>query len=263
MLDSRIRVVVTCLGVAAMLLAVPAEAKAFKCLDCLFGWGSGSAQTTYRAPYVPSGRAPACGPTCNPCAPQTCRYVPQTCYRTVYQSVPVTTCRAIASCDPCTGCPVTVYRPVTTWTSQARLVPYTTYRLVYSNPCSPSAGFGPVYGGTAVGTVSSGCAPCAGGTSSSSGIPYAEPSTGGSVPQTFQKQESQKPIDEKPLEPIPKATGTPLNHTPAPTIIDPSNRTTSRPVRHATYFQLITSPPRPATPTATPTPIGVWRPASD
>jgi hypothetical protein len=260
MLNSRIRVVMTCLGTAAMLLAVPAEAKAFRCLDCLFGWCSGSAQTTYRPPYVPWSYAPACGPSCTPCPPQTCRYVPQTCYRTVYQRVPVTTCQAMTTCDPCTGCPVTTYRPVTTWTCQARLVPYTTYRLVYSNPCSPYVSYGPAYGGTVVGTVSSVCPSCTSSPSTTS-VPYTEPSGNGTVPRTF--QESQKPIEEKDLEPIPKATGTPSNHSPAPTIIDPSNRTTAQPVRQGTYFHLIASPPRPVTLTGPPSPLGVWRPSSD
>ncbi len=73
------------------------------------------------------------------CAPQVVNYVPQTCYRTQYCSVPVTTYRPQTAFDPCTNCPVSCMRPVTTYVTQARMVPYTTYRLQYSNPCNTCA----------------------------------------------------------------------------------------------------------------------------
>ena len=64
--------------------------------------------------------------------PQVCSYQPQTCYRTVYVNTPVTTYQPVAGTDPCTGCPTTCMRPVTTYVSQARMVPYTTYRPVFA-----------------------------------------------------------------------------------------------------------------------------------
>ncbi len=68
---------------------------------------------------------------------QCCRYVPQTCYRTVYTNVPVTTYRPISSCDPCTGCVTTCMKPCTTYQRQAQSVPYTTYRMVCETRYTP------------------------------------------------------------------------------------------------------------------------------
>lgn len=73
------------------------------------------------------------------CAQQVVNYVPQTCYRTQYCSVPVTTYRPVAGYDPNTNCPVTCMRPVTTYVTQSRMVAYQTYRLQYSNPCATTA----------------------------------------------------------------------------------------------------------------------------
>ena len=58
-------------------------------------------------------------------------YVPQTCYRTKWQQVPVTSYRPVTNTDPCSGCTVTCMRPCTSYTWQAQRVPYTTYRPVY------------------------------------------------------------------------------------------------------------------------------------
>ena len=68
---------------------------------------------------------------------QCCRYVPQTCYRTVYNNVPVTTYRPVSSCDPCTGCVTTCMKPCTTYQRQAQSVPYTTYRMVCETRYTP------------------------------------------------------------------------------------------------------------------------------
>lgn len=81
--------------------------------------------TTNYAPVAVA--APACAP-----APQVCSYQPQTCYRTVYVNTPVTSYQPIAGTDPCSGCPTTCMRPVTTYVTQARMVPYTTYRPVFA-----------------------------------------------------------------------------------------------------------------------------------
>ena len=72
---------------------------------------------------------------------QTVQYVPQTYYRAAYVAVPVTAYQPVVAADPCTGCAVTTYRPVTAVTYQTRLVPYTSYRMVYANPCTPCASY--------------------------------------------------------------------------------------------------------------------------
>ena len=99
------------------------------------------------------------GSTCSPCATscattcykpqQSCRYVPQTCYRTEYCNVPVTTYRPVTTCDPCTGCTTTCMKPCTTYQRQARQVPYTAYRMVCETRYAPVVSCQPAS-----------CAPC-------------------------------------------------------------------------------------------------------
>ncbi len=242
MVNRKVRGLVVC-GVVAMLLATPAKSEACGFLDGLFGW-CGTARTTYMAPYAAPVAAPA---VCNPCAAQTCCYMPQTCYRTVYQRVPVTTCQAATYCNFWTGCPVTTYRPVTTWTYRARLVPYTTYRLVYSNPCVPCVSYGacdPCAGiCTPATTIPSACGPAGCGAVSTPVVPYSGPSgsttapSGSTVPKTY--QENSQPAEGGGLKPIPSTN---LNSTPVPKLIDPDNRTASRQLLQATHYRLISSP---------------------
>lgn len=124
-------------GMTVALLSTPSESKALFC-HLFDGCGLfGSSRTTYRPLF--SGLGCCARPACNPCATQTCNYVPQTCYRTECVNVPVTTYRPCQSCDPCTGCPVTTYRPVTSMVRQVRYVPYTTYRPVCTTGCAPVA----------------------------------------------------------------------------------------------------------------------------
>lgn len=260
MLYPRMRGVVMSCGVAAMLLATPAQSNACAFLNSLFGCG-GAARTTYMAPYVPQAYAPAYAPSCAPCATQTCRYVPQTCYRTVYRRVPVTTYRAVSSCDPCTGYPVTYYRPVTAWTSQAYSIPYRTYRLSYSTPyvsavsygsCAPYTPCNPCVGSS----IGSGCSSCVGGTVTQEARPYSEsiPSPAPETtppPKTFQEQP--KPSTET-LKPTPDSNTKSL---PGPKLLDLDNRTTLRPVRPSGNFRLISSPSK------SPIDDGGWRAASD
>src|ERR1700716_2807299 len=70
---------------------------------------------------------------------QQVNYVPQTCYRTVYSPVAVTSYRPITTTDPCTGCPVTSLSPVTTYVQRPVVVPYTTYRPVVTTVLLPTA----------------------------------------------------------------------------------------------------------------------------
>lgn len=105
-------------GVALAAVSVPSESKA------IFHWFGGGC--CGRTTYAPTTAY------CNPCGAQTCQYVPQTYYRQQVVNVPVTTYRPVASCGPCGG--TTVMRPVTTYQQQVQMIPYNSYRLVYSNP---------------------------------------------------------------------------------------------------------------------------------
>jgi hypothetical protein len=281
MLHQKTRCAVIACGVAAALLATPAESRA--CCGWLSGgWG---ARTTYMAPYyapayAPVYSAPACtscgpqtyapmysAPACGSCAPQTVRYVPQTCYRTVYRQVPVTTCSACACSDPCTGCPVTYYRPVTSWTLQATLVPYTTYRIVY-DPCSPCVSYDSCWScGPSVGTtLGAGGACCAPGTGVPAGsVPYSgSPSpTNGQVPSTSPAPETFKKGSEPPSETLKPTPDPSTSSNPGPNLTDPSSRTTFRPMRQAVGYRLIASPPKPALDHAAQIDDGGWRAAKD
>jgi hypothetical protein len=115
---------------------------------------------------------------------QTCYYVPQTSYRTIYELVPVTIYQPVLRYDFLTGWPVTTYRPVTVWTRQARMAPYTTYRIVYGgytlSPATvpPPAFSAPPLGGSGAQTSGPpGCPTCppAGATSLLSPIPGSIP----------------------------------------------------------------------------------------
>ena len=78
-----------------------------------------------------------CGQTCyQPCA-QSCQrttvqYMPQVAYRTTYHPVPVTLYRPTTRYNAWSGCTKTCLRPCTTYQWQARRVPYTTFRPVYT-----------------------------------------------------------------------------------------------------------------------------------
>jgi hypothetical protein len=89
------------------------------------------------ANYPPAG---GCGAAY--CEQTVVRYVPQVAYRTVWQPVPVTSYRRTSYCNPATGLPMTCVQPCTSYTYQARQVPYTTYRPVYSTvPVTVNSGW--------------------------------------------------------------------------------------------------------------------------
>ena len=75
---------------------------------------------------------------------QTVSYVPQVSYRTVYYNTPVVAYRPTPACG--LFGPTTVMRPMTTYVTAARLVPYTSYRPVVAayapacpSPCATGA----------------------------------------------------------------------------------------------------------------------------
>lgn len=127
--------------------------------DWLFPWRQQNlcSYTTYRFAYRPgslmtaplTSTTPGCCQTaampvggCGPCSAgypaQTVQYAPQVSYRTVYDQVPTTTCRAVMTTDPCTGCPVTTYRPFLGFLRRPRVVAYTTYQPVCGTACAPA-----------------------------------------------------------------------------------------------------------------------------
>ena len=257
------------------LLLAPSESQACRCLDwlCPWNWGRGSmASTTYAPPYAPSYSTASY----TAAAPRTCCYVPQTCYRTVYRSVPMTTCQPVVSRDPCTGCPVTCYRPMTTTVRRACLVPYTTYRLVWSNPCATT-----VSACAPVATSVSPCSAC--GPATSTTVPYYRPSTSSPAttgspadlaptlpgsssgnptePVTPQRTFRQKPVPEPETEmklnPIPDTETKSIR---APRLIDPDSRSAAAPIRQAMFYRSVSRPSQPATTQAS---SGGWRASRD
>lgn len=145
----------------ASFLAFPAESHA------IFHWLRGCLCNDTTPTYGAAPLASAAPAAVDPCAPpqvtQTVNYVPQTCYRTQYVNVPVTTYRPVASRDPCTGCPVTTLRPSTTVVRQAQLVPYTTYRRVLTNTCgapAATASYTSMFRGVASYPATRGCSSC-------------------------------------------------------------------------------------------------------
>lgn len=228
----------TVLGALALVALMSATSQAGLC-DTLFGWcglSSKSEQVTYMPPIAPA--AGACATTCT--------YVPQTAYRTVYRSVPVTSYQPVAATDACTGCPTTTLRPVVTYQRQPQLIPYRSYRLVYSNPivsgcnpcatsaCSPCAtGGSSCASGACGGAPSAGCTSCAGGAPSISSPTY-EPANGTmKTPPT----ETYRPAAEPEVAPInstPASMKSTIDLTPSftPPLQSPVGRTTMRPVSH-------------------------------
>jgi len=143
--------------VAAAVVFSPGVCQAglFDCFNCF----NKSEPTTYAPPYQAqyTSYMPTCDP-CNPCAavPQV-NYVPETRYRWRYSRIERTQYQPVAAADPCTGCPVTSYRPVTSrsllpWLHREA---YTTYRAVPYGGATPVSYMQPA-------AYSSGCCnPCA------------------------------------------------------------------------------------------------------
>ncbi len=239
------------IGLAGALLGMPAPAHACRFLDCLFGRSQSNsvAQTTYApayygptaATYAPASYAPTysnmncCASPITTYSPQTCYYVPETQYKVLN-------------------------RPILTALFGPQLAPVTTYRLTCSSTCAPSTAYAPVasymsgassYGAPA---VSSGCCGSAMSPTQSyiapEPAPYVAPDTASPqnvVPRTFgpaDVQPSLPPVKQESLMPIPDGN-TRLESAPGPRLVDPDNRTTWRPVRHAVYQVEATEPADP------------------
>lgn len=276
-----------------VLLAAPSESKALFEWLCPANWfNPAPAAQTYAPPYSASRVvwqpvAPAAS-ACNPCAPQGASYVPQTNYRWSYSRIERTTYRPLTTWDACTGCPRTVYQPVTNKT----LLPwlhrksYTTYRPVYSSPytsaytsyaspwssnaCNPcGAGACDPCGGSAWGSAASSCpsGSCAPISYSATAPSYngGQPIDSGtaSPPSTY-KQEAETP--DVRLKPTPDSSTGPAPTGP-PTLILPDTRTTLQPIRQAALYQpisLSSSATRPASrPAKPPLDVSGWRASHD
>lgn len=222
MIYSSVRSAVLCCGVLGAVLSTPAESQA------IFHWFGNCCrpQTTFM-PVAPAVN-------CNPCGTQVAQYVPQTCYRQECIQVPVTVCRPVTTCDPCSCCPTTVMRPTTVYQQQVRMVPYTTYRIVYSNPSPCATGCGTGFSAApAVSTYYQPAAPamapstgsCCGG--SAAPASYSVPAATYSAPATSQ----------------------PVYSTPAPTLSTPPATTTPPPTYESGRPETSTSDPNaPLTP---------------
>ena len=186
--------------------------------DCLTG-SSSTPPLTYAPPYQAQRVAwmPNCDP-CNACAAPQMNYVPETKYRWTYSRIERTEYQPVASADPCTGCPVTNYRPVT----KKSLLPwlhreaYTTYKAVpyggfapvsYMQPsyqsgcCDPCSSCTSSCGSTcgsctgAPSLTSGGCSTCASGSTMS----YSEssPSDPGYSGQTYRSEREWTPVESE------------------------------------------------------------------
>jgi len=274
-----------------VLLAAPSESKALFEWLCPANWfNPAPAAQTYAPPYGASRVvwqpvAPTAS-ACNPCAPQAVSYVPQTDQRWSYSRIERTTYRPLTTWDACTGCPRTVYQPVTTKT----LLPwlhrksYTTYRPVYSNPCTscyttyanpycnacdPCGSSvcdpcgGSVWGSAASSCPSGSCAPISyrGAAPGANGGQSID--SGATGPPSTYKQEAETP--DVRMKPTPDSnTGPdPTDPTSLPNLIIPATRTTARPIRQASLVQPISLSP-PGGPSAqVPLDVSGWRASND
>ncbi|MCC6123521.1 MAG: hypothetical protein IT426_01015 [Pirellulales bacterium] len=149
----------------SLLLVLSPAAQAGPIMEWLCGCSPNmTSQSTYTPAYVPTAVVAAPAPSCSSCAPQTTYYAPQTAYyapTVTYYAAPVTTYRpfipivprptttyyAAPGYNPYSAAPVTAYRPlvpVQPVVTTTRLIPYTSYRMVYPTTVA-YYGVAPVY----------------------------------------------------------------------------------------------------------------------
>lgn len=173
----------------------------------LFDWlfGRRCCAPAVSAPVTAFSSGAACN-SCSTGAPQAqvvqqlvVNYAPQTCFRTSWAKVPVTQYRPVTSVNPQTGCSTTCMRPCTTYSWQARRVPVTTLRPIYTvqtNPCfSPISNTVSNTGCSTCGSTTSlpggGCSNCAtpgAGTANPYYTPPVVPSVPGNTPTPAEPQ---------------------------------------------------------------------------
>ncbi len=232
------------------------KAEAGPLLDWLFG--------RRRCATPTCAPAPTCA-TCTTTCQQTCsrvvvNYVPQTCYRTEWERIPVTTYQQSTSTDPCTGCTVTCNRPCTTYNWQMKQTPYTTYRPVYTQetyqvPVTYTSQV-PVAQTMPVAAPVSGCATCAGYTPTTV---VQSPVVANPYPQYYQTSPQvitspPAPATTNPADQIPTLGTSPqsLNQS-QPVMIQGNGGTTS-----AAWPTQLQAPSSPISPLKDPDPAARW-----
>ncbi len=158
-----------CVVLAAAVLTAVAVFSPSACqaglFDC-FSSSSAPAPTSYAPPSPYQVQMPTCNP-CNPCAAPQVNYVPEVKYRWKYSRIARTEYQPIASADPCSGCPVTSYRPVT----KKSMLPwlhreaYTTYKAVPYGGATPVNYMQPSYQSGCCNPCGTTCDPCGGSSS--------------------------------------------------------------------------------------------------
>ncbi len=199
-------------AVTATSLIIPGEANA-----CFLDWFRRREPTT--SYYPPAAAAPT-GASCGAayCEQTVLRYVPQVAYRTVWQPVPVTTYRRTVSYNPSSGLPMTCTQPCTTYTYQARRVPYTSFRPVYTQV--------PVTNGASgCNSCQTAIAPPATATPYYQSPPAAQPAF---TPSTGSLPTTSEPPGASPWEPVQQAVPSPAATNggypaPPPTTTDPAD----------------------------------------
>ncbi len=230
--------------IALMLLSLPASS-AYAC-GCGRGlFGSTAYYAPYSvgyAPYVASYAPAGCGQVVN--------YMPQTYYRTVYVNQPVMAYSPVTACNACGGA-TTVMRPVTTYVTAARLVPYTSYAPVVTSvapaipaavaapatttyyapavPAAPVAPAAPACCGASYAPGASYSAPAATATYSTPAVPsttYSTPGAPGSVVRSLGTPSASAPSTVTPVPMSPSAA--PPSSAPQKTFEKPLSEPESR-----------------------------------
>lgn len=224
---------------AAMFAPGVCQAGLFDCLS--------PSPTTFAPPYTAQRVAwmPAVASACDPCAAPQMTYVPEVKYRWKYSRISRTEYEPVAACDPCSGMPVTTYRPV----EKKSLLPwlhreaYTTYRAVPAgygvtpvsylqspacDPCGSTSIGAPAIGSSCPSCVS-GSTVISGGTTSDPG--YSSGKTFDATPPAGAWSPSDSSGSDSRLKPAPdpategKTTGSSGG---MPQLIIPTGRTASR-----------------------------------
>ena len=201
--QASIRKLMLLVAVATAELGSVSQVSACCLTDWLFRRRTQTPTVAYyaAAPSPPVTPGASCGP--GYCEETVVRYVPQVAYRTVWQPVPVTTYRRTVNYNPSTGLPITCTQPCTTYTYQARRVPYTTFRPVYTTVpvSSPATAVAPVAAPssfTAVPAPSS-CNAC---TTPSASVYESYPSTSSPYYSTTPDATSSTPPGATPWQPV-------------------------------------------------------------
>lgn len=185
----------------------------------LFGSRNGSAYASNRnnpsSAYGAAGQNPTTvgyGGTGGSCGRGWCqqtvvRYVPQIAYRTAYQPVPVTTYKTSTTINPQNGLPRTCTRPCTSYKYEARRVPYTTYRPVYTTvPVADDMG-DPAYAQRPSSAAPGGCTSCQNGSSAYGSGPGYTPGNATFLPPSAYGQSGYDARGATPWRPVQPGAG--------------------------------------------------------